>query len=544
MPNPFYGKTIFFHNIPAIFGGNYPKIIEWLKANSFVSVLAKAADGAHEFKQWDKVARMWYPNLTAAFVETCHDNGIQVIGWGFNYGFDPEGEGKIAAQLCDKLKLDGWAFDVESKFESFPDAVGRAGKMIGKYNQTIIRNVPLAFCSWALYWNRSTGKQMHKPEIGRFLMGYCDAIIPMVYWNKLNWFGWPVQMTNAEVLSYCADSLKQQVKITSKPIVPALRAYTGDAGFANGKNIIAAGDFARDNCRGASWWFADQAHKNAVISDALWATPGWDITDNEPPDDDTPPVEPPLVPAIPGPYYLLSDAELGIPWSERFAGAKLKAYPATINLIGGSGTVQLSTAWQSALRSIMTLAQWLEIWKDEHGWHNRPHYSEIGKYNVGDVGRVQQVTFAHSKVWVTGIRADGRYEIDAYYNDETPPDLRKFDPYRNNTFSVMDDQGNIFYSDKGMLPVLVIANNRTEKLRIDKMYCKPLAYLPLKAHVKTGGDNLNVRAAPSVGAVYTTLKNGTPVTVFELWKVGNGAWGRITEPGSIAGWVAMWYTDW
>lgn len=238
--------------------------------------------------------------------------------------------------------------------------------------------------------------------------------------------------------------------------------------------------------------------------------------------------------AIPGPCYLLSDAELGISWDSRFPGAKLDAYPATINLRGGSGSVQLSPAWLTALRQIMTAAQWAETWKDEQGWHNKPH---------GEIGRVQQLTFAHSYLWVTGVNSDGLYEVASYYNNEQPPNLRAaYDKYRINVFSVMDKRGNIFYSDKGLLPVLVIANSRAERLRVYPRYCQ-MMHVPFAAHVHTPASRLNVRNAPG-GEVLTTMIDQTPVTVFELQMAGGAMWGRITSPDSLPGWISMYYTDW
>lgn len=235
-----------------------------------------------------------------------------------------------------------------------------------------------------------------------------------------------------------------------------------------------------------------------------------------------------MTPAIPGPYWIKSDRDIGLPWRWLNTG-KLDAYPATIPLRGGKGNILLSRAWQDALHAIMTPAQWKRTWVQNEGWHNS-----------GEVGRVQEIYFQHNLCWINMKNADGFYEVDCYYNTDAPPDLSKKDKYRQGVMTVDYRVYGVLPSDL-QLPVVIIARDRSERLRLNPKYLEPLVNLPMDACVKSGGGNLNVRNEPSTGVVLTTLRDGSAITIYELRKVGNGVWGRVTPD---SGWVAMWYTDW
>ncbi len=238
--------------------------------------------------------------------------------------------------------------------------------------------------------------------------------------------------------------------------------------------------------------------------------------------------------AIPGPFKLQSDLDLGISWESRFPNSKLDSYPATINLVGGTGQVQLSKSYLEQLQKINTPAQYARIFTDEHGWHNKPH---------GEIGRVQQVTFAHSDVWVTG-EDDKYYYVDVYYNDEKCPDLNlNYDKYRINIFSIMSkndakNNGGIYYDNTGYIKIFLIANNRTEKLKIEKIFCKSSLNLPIDCKIKTDGSNVNIRKTPANGEILGSYKNNQVVTILEIVKVDNKIWLKTN-----LGFVASWLTD-
>lgn len=619
--NKFIGKSIFIWNIPACFGGDPHLIAQWLLSHGFESVMVKAADGPYifypswsAFPNWvTSMFRLGRPNIDRNFVDVLHSYGLKVYGWQFNYGRDPEGEGKVAAEQCNSLGLDGWVLDIEGEFEGRSTAIGDAGKWIGKWRQYILSDVPIALCTWAEFYS-PRGSQWHNVNLAKFWMSLPEIVcgIPMIYEDVYGMDGKPIPTTSEMMESSFRYVLKQWNSFWIKPIVSAGRAYIGDGGIPTFDSVLRFGTLAREMCAGATYWVMDQSLKLPNIDAALAQTPSWDdIIPTPDPlpepgrytgnvlssatlglkvrtspvvgadvgklsagtyfEGDTseiasdgklwihittpltgwiaswytnyqdhlevpPPVE--KIPAIPGPFYLLSHREAGEGWF--WPNAPLDAYPAAISARGGVGTVTFKGTWLTALRAIMTLLQWNRTWVDQEGWHNS-----------GDLGTVRQVEFAHNLKWVTKINGDGWYEYDTYYLSDPPPNLGSpVDPYRRGIMTVdykygHEATGGIANSDL-MLPTISIARDRTEKLRINPKYMKSLASLPLECNVKTGGGNLNVRSDPFVTSsnIITSLPDKTPITVFEFQKTGNDVWGRVTSSGSVPGWVSMKFTTW
>lgn len=290
----FEGKSIFIWNVPDIFDGDAVLIAKWLKAHGFVSVMVKAADGPYvfypshiAFPNWvSSMFKMGRPNVDRDFVETLQLAGLAVIGWGFNYGRDPEGEGTVAAKQCNALGLDGWIMDIEGEFENRSTAITDAGKFIGKFREFIQRPVPLAYCGWAEFFS-PTGTQWHNIALARFFMGLPEVThgVPMIYWDSYDFNGKPIPTPPAKVELLLMNVLKQW-GFTEKPITPAGRAYTGDGGIATPESVLAFGTLAHSLCNGVTWWVLDRAFRMPLVADALQQTPGWDGII-------TPPIEPP-----------------------------------------------------------------------------------------------------------------------------------------------------------------------------------------------------------------------------------------------------------
>ncbi len=185
-----------------------------------------------------------------------------------------------------------------------------------------------------------------------------------------------------------------------------------------------------------------------------------------------------------------------------------------------------------SLRDIMNDIQWKQEWQQDFGWHNS-----------GSIGTVREVVCAHNKVWITKINSDGFYEYDVYYNTDTPPNLNTdFDQYRQGIITVdykydHDSTGGVINTDN-RIPYLAIANDKTEKLRIDPKYLKSLLNLPVQCKIKTDGSNVNIRQIPVNGTVIGSYKNNEIVTILEVAKFEQFVWGKTDK-----GWIAMWLTD-
>jgi len=276
MINPFNTKAIFSWNVPAFQGGDPDKFADGLADAGFEAVYLKAADGISPFKvskfsPWP----LWGENLRAELVSALHLRGIKAIGWGFNYGVDPVGEGKIAASQVNRLGLDGWIFDVESSFEQKTGAESNARAMVATYRQ--LCKAPVAFCSWAR-WHKDGDEKTawHNKPMARAFMEVCDVGMPMMYWGG---------STAASALALLNESMKQWAEFTIKPIVPVGRAYTGDGGTIDAAAISAfASEVHARHLPGISFWVLDSACKNADAWNALKSIGGFTPAPPTPPE--------------------------------------------------------------------------------------------------------------------------------------------------------------------------------------------------------------------------------------------------------------------
>lgn len=475
--DPFETKSIFIWNVPSIEGGNAERIAQVLKTAGFGSVMVKAAGGNAIFRPNLFGFPLWMlrENVSPEFVKTLHMYGIAVIGWGFNFGVDPDGEGRIAAQQVDRLDLDGWIFDVEGAFDERASAGGDAGKVIGTYLKTVKKKVKIAFCSWAMFNNPVTGSQWHPKAAANLFMSFCDYGMPMMYWQdvKINGKWNPAK----DAADYFAHSFPQWQKF-GKPIIPAGRAYNGDKGTMSVDGIVNFVVSAINKVPGLTWWGMDWAYKNPEIWAALSALV---IGDNS-----SPPIEPTPDPGDigggltpePDPAPGLAPARIGIcrvlhdheradmnyqsrtrkPEYSHIPGGQT---PETVPYHGGKGSLTLKKVWQTFLASKAVNPNPKAIKYLNHpdgGWRNK-----------GGPWQFQQVAFGGGLVRV--LRIDGeRAYIDHYNNNQNPPGVKDaIDRCKVQPFSIVELDGSIVGPPNGPANILIIAN-KGEDLWIETKY--------------------------------------------------------------------------
>lgn len=366
-------KSIFLWNVPAVEGGDPVKIATLLKLGGFESVLVKVVDGTSVFRPSLLGFPKWLrkPNVDRAFVQAMHDQGIAVVGWSFCYGLG-DNEGRIAAQQVDALGLDGYVFDVESIFESKPNRVALAGQMIGTYNKTVIKKVPLGLCSWAFYLSPTTGSQYHPMDIAKFLMEFCDYGLPMVYWNRLA-NKKPREMSELEVMQDLSTSVKQWRNITGKPLTVIGRAYTGDGNTVIPGNVLAFA-VARnvEECPGISWWSLEHAIKIPAVWAALISSNGGG--------NPAPPFEPgPQTVQDVKPAGILKKVCVWPNWSRYNSGDVKPANGGPVTqwwtrprpngrIVVGDNRVSLSDAWAPFIKGLQTDPKaWGKIISSDYG---------------------------------------------------------------------------------------------------------------------------------------------------------------------------------
>lgn len=260
-------KGIFIWKVPQVKGGDPDQIAELLKSANISRVDVKVAEGNQPYKvpRWNHPT--WGLNVKPEWVQALKAHDIEVWGWGFNYGFDPSGEGRVAAEQVEALSLDGYGFDLESKFESWPDARARANTVGSTFRSASVRRVPAALITWPLWNSPWSGGQWHNPAMARGLMPHCDIGMPMCYWSNGNALVW---------LSHSISQWRQLVT-SDKPIIPAGRAYSGEGlGQINPAEVTAFGQGVRTaGLKGESWWELRIALTNPAVWAAISALPNF-----------------------------------------------------------------------------------------------------------------------------------------------------------------------------------------------------------------------------------------------------------------------------
>ena len=255
MINPFFRKTIFLWQVPAVAGGKPAEIADWLKNAGYEGVIVKVADGPWAYKP---PVIGWSENLSAPLVSALRARGLAVLGYGFLYGANATGEADIAITQVNRYGLDGYVFDVEGQFDGRSNAEANAYAVMSRFRKSCTAT-PAAFCSWALWRSPRSGATWHPLPVAKAFMQFCDTAMPMVYWGG---------ETAADALYWLTNSLAQWRQFTDKPIVPAGRAYIGDGGTPKADALRAFEQAARENgVPGITWW--SMQHAKALPE--IWA---------------------------------------------------------------------------------------------------------------------------------------------------------------------------------------------------------------------------------------------------------------------------------
>lgn len=262
MNHPFKSKGIFIWQVSEILKGDPLAIADLLSTAGFESAYIKTADGPNKFNSGGR------ENCSEALVRALHDKGIAAVGWSFNYGSNPIGESRVAADMANRYGLDGYIWDVESWFENLADAVNAARIVTLDFRSRCDRRIPMALCSWAYWKNRISGSTIHKIELARAFMEQCEYGMPMQYW----------QGTSGAAV-YAESSIRQwRELVTGKPLIPTGRAYNGDGGSCTPGQMLEFETKIRElQCPGISWWGLDwaQPRKNLSWWEVLKAMRGF-----------------------------------------------------------------------------------------------------------------------------------------------------------------------------------------------------------------------------------------------------------------------------
>lgn len=197
-----FGKGFFIWQIKNCEGGNPQAIAAKAAAANLTHVLLKIADTAFAFG-FDRNNN----DITAPVVHALRQRGIQVWGWHYVKGDNPQVEASIAVQRTQQLRLDGYVVDAEREYKAkagaartFMDAV-RAG----------LPALPIALSSYRF-------PSFHKDFPWAAFLEQCDLNMPQVYWEQAH--NPDVQLTRS------ANEFSDTTLVGCvRPVVPTASAY-------------------------------------------------------------------------------------------------------------------------------------------------------------------------------------------------------------------------------------------------------------------------------------------------------------------------------
>lgn len=251
------GKNIFLWNTPLVCGGVPSALAAKLNEGNFDSVILKVADGPIPHRILKGIA--WVEAVKRETVAILQGAGLRVFGYGFNYGNDIPGEAHIAISQCLALKLDGYVFDVEGRFNGKTGAAANA-RVMGSIFRASLPNTPAVFCGFARYTSPS-GTAWHPRPVFEAFMSWCDAGMPMCYWQG--------SLADTAISLLDQSTAQWRAIAGGKPIYPAGRAYIGDAGTPTAEAMIAFDERVRElGLPGESWWSLEHVLK---LDPSLWS---------------------------------------------------------------------------------------------------------------------------------------------------------------------------------------------------------------------------------------------------------------------------------
>lgn len=278
---PFLQKGIFLNNRTSLpgFGVNPVNILaDLLDEGGFRVLYYHIAQGAKEYfvqTNWWQTLLYGYkmqPNADLNIIRAVQAKGIQVVGFGMLDGVDPVGEGLQAAAMVRKYGLNGWALNVEEKFDLRVDAASRIGMVCSAF-RTDQPKTPLAYLSWPYY------DHAHPVAVAKKAMEYCDVAIPMAYVMDLN-----LKEQPNTAMTLASRSMREWKAITTKPIVLAGRAFQENGYTTTPDTILAFDQYVRAiGSAGISWWFLDHAQPTGKTAHPSW----WSALKSTPPFGDT-----------------------------------------------------------------------------------------------------------------------------------------------------------------------------------------------------------------------------------------------------------------
>jgi hypothetical protein len=249
------GKGFYLWQIRRTEGGNPTAIANAAVQAGLTHVLIKIADGNTAYN----IDTTTGADLVPPVLSALRDRNIEVWGWHYVYGYDPDAEADIAIHRIQELGVAGYIIDAEMQYEEpGRDAVAR--QFMSRLRQAL-PNFPMALSSFRY-------PTYHPGLPWQAFLERLDINMPQVYWVGAHNPG--AQLTR---------SLREFEAITPfRPVIPTGSAYLQGSWQPTPAEIIEFMDTARSlNMAAANFW--EWAHTRLYLPQ-LWdtiATYNWPV---------------------------------------------------------------------------------------------------------------------------------------------------------------------------------------------------------------------------------------------------------------------------
>jgi hypothetical protein len=209
------GKGYFIWKLPNCESANATTIAKLARSANLTHVLIKIADGIYKYN----VDKSTLYDYAQPVVSELKNHGIQVWGWHYVYGMDPQSEARIAAQRVKDLDLDGYVVDAEVEYKT----AGRAAAATTFMNKirSELPNIPIALSSYRY-------PTYHPQFPWKEFLNKCDINMPQVYWEKAH--------NPGAQLARCVKEF--QALTPYRPVYPTGAAYGASAWHPTAADIV------------------------------------------------------------------------------------------------------------------------------------------------------------------------------------------------------------------------------------------------------------------------------------------------------------------
>jgi len=277
--NQILGKSTMLWKIKDVLGGDPELIADHLKEMGANSLQVKAADGVGAYNL-KLTPTGWKDVLIGPLSDALEQNKIDLWGWHYLYGVEPEREAQRAAERMSAYPFKGWILDVEKEFKK-NNQYSRARRFMSTL-RSLLPDATIVLCSYRY-------PSYHREVPWQIFLDGCDFVMPQVYWVSAHN---PAFQLNRTIDEY--QVLYDSYAMEPLPMIPVGSAYKEWGWQAAEADITEFLDAAKNDqgLGGVSFW--RHGHIISLGLDEPIIDFDWPVEPVDPPDPPDP-TDPELV---------------------------------------------------------------------------------------------------------------------------------------------------------------------------------------------------------------------------------------------------------